>query len=50
MYGFAKSQQDNIQAYEGEQFREAAKHVIALDEVRLEALIKRGDFVEVKGE
>ncbi len=32
-----------------EQFNEAAKHVLSLTEKQLAALIKRGDFVEVKG-
>ena len=49
MYGFAKSRQANIRDDEEEQFKQAAKHVLSLTEKQLAALIKRGDFVEVKG-
>jgi hypothetical protein len=33
-----------------EQFREAAKHVLALTERQLAEMLKRGDFIEVKSE
>jgi hypothetical protein len=49
MYGFARSRRRNIRDDEEEQFKEAAKHVLSLTEKQLAALIKRGDFVEVKG-
>ena len=50
MYGFAKSQRANIDRDEGEQFKEAAKHVLALTEKQLAELLKRGDLMEVKSE
>jgi hypothetical protein len=50
MYGFAKSRRANIDDDEKAQFKEAAKHVLALTETQLAALLKRGDFVEVKSE
>ena len=50
VYGFAKSQRANSDDDEKEQFKEAAKHVLALTEKQLTELLKRGDFVEVKSE
>jgi hypothetical protein len=50
VYGFAKSQRANIDEDEEAQFKEAAKHVLALTETQLAELLERGDFVEVKGE
>jgi hypothetical protein len=50
VYGFAKSRRANIDDGEEEQFKEAAKHVLALAEKRLAELLKRGDFIEVKGD
>jgi len=49
-YGFAKSQRANIGDHEVQQFKEAAKRVLALTETQLAELLTRGDFVEVKGE
>jgi hypothetical protein len=48
VYGFPKSLRANIDADELNQFREAAKHVLALTERQLAELLKRGDFIEVK--
>ncbi|MGI8744157.1 MAG: type II toxin-antitoxin system RelE/ParE family toxin [Bryobacteraceae bacterium] len=48
VYGFLKSQRANIDDDEEKQFKEAAKHVLALTEKQLAELLKRGDFVEVK--
>jgi hypothetical protein len=48
VYGFAKSQQANIDEAERQQFKEAAKHVLALTERQLAELLNRGDFVEVR--
>jgi hypothetical protein len=48
IYGFSKSQRANIDDDEEKQFKEAAKHVLALTEKQLAELLKRGDFVEVK--
>ena len=50
MFGFAKSERANIEDAEKRQFKEAAKIVLALTEEQLAAQLKRGDFVEVKGE
>jgi hypothetical protein len=50
VYGFAKSQRANIDNDEKEQFKEAAKHVLALTEKQLAELLRRGDFTEVKSE
>ena len=50
MYGFAKSRRSNIDDEEKEQFKEAAKHVLALTDKQLAELLKRGDFLEVKSE
>jgi hypothetical protein len=50
VYGFAKSQQANIDDDEEEQFKEAAKHVLGLAERQLAEFLKRGDFMEVKSE
>ena len=48
MYGFAKSQQANIDDDEEKQFKEAAKYVLALADKQLSDLLMRGDFIEVK--
>ena len=50
MYGFPKSQRANIDDEKKEQFKEAAKHVLALREKQLAVLLKRGDLMEVKSE
>ena len=50
VYGFAKSQRANIRHDEEEQFRQAAKHVLALTQGQLAELLRRGDFIEVKSE
>jgi hypothetical protein len=47
VYGFSKSQRANIDDNEEEQFKEAARHVLALTEKRLAELLKKGDFIEV---
>jgi hypothetical protein len=48
MYGFAKSERDNIRPDEEKEFKEAARHVLGLTERQLAELVKQGDFVEVK--
>ncbi|MFN7920215.1 MAG: type II toxin-antitoxin system RelE/ParE family toxin [Bryobacteraceae bacterium] len=48
-YGFSKSQRANIDVDEEQQFKEAARHVLALREKQLAELLRKGDFVEVKG-
>jgi hypothetical protein len=50
VYGFAKSQRAHIDDDEVEQFKAAAKYVMALTEKQLAELLKKGDFVEVKSE
>jgi hypothetical protein len=50
VYGFAKSQRKNINDDEEEQFKQAAKHVLAVTEKQLAELLKRGDFLEVKSQ
>ena len=49
-YGFAKSERANIDDGEKKQFKEAARHVLQLTEKQIEALVKNGDFVEVRCE
>ena len=50
VYGFAKSQKANIDRVEQDQFKEAAKIVLALTDEQLAVRLKRGDFVEVENE
>jgi hypothetical protein len=50
VYGFAKRQQANIDHDEEREFKEAAKHVLALTEKQLAELLRRGDFLEVTSE
>ncbi|MGO9271651.1 MAG: type II toxin-antitoxin system RelE/ParE family toxin [Terriglobia bacterium] len=50
VYGFGKTERANIDDDEEEQFKEAAKLVLALTETQLAVRLKRGDFVEVKSE
>ena len=50
VYGFPKSRRANIDDDEEKQFKEAAKIVLSLTESELIVRLKRGDFVEVKGE
>jgi hypothetical protein len=47
VYGFSKSDRANIDTTETREFREAAKHVLALMEGQLVDLLRRGDFIEV---
>jgi len=48
VYGFSKSQKDNIRPDEEEAFKDAAMHVLSLTDGQLAALVENGDFVEVK--
>lgn len=51
MYGYSKSKRVNLHDDEEEQqFKDAAKFILSLTEEQLAELMKRGDFVEVKGE
>lgn len=47
VYGFAKSERDNIERDEEEGFRKAARHVLTLSEAQLAGLIAKGQFEEV---
>jgi hypothetical protein len=49
VYGFAKSERDNISQDEEEQFKKMAKHVLGLSEDQLDILITKGQFEEVEG-
>jgi hypothetical protein len=49
VYGFSKSDRDNIHRNEEEQFRKMAKHVLGLSEAQLNILIANGQFEEVEG-
>lgn len=48
IYGFAKSERANIRRDEETAFKEATKYVLTLTEQQLAALIKEGDFIEVR--
>jgi len=50
VFGFAKSRRANIDRVEQDQFKEAAKIVLALTDEQLAVQLKRGDFVEVENE
>ena len=47
VYGFAKSDQDNIKQNELEAFRELASEMLALDDKALAAAVKNGTITEV---
>ncbi|MFY3890338.1 type II toxin-antitoxin system RelE/ParE family toxin [Achromobacter xylosoxidans] len=47
VYGFAKSDRDNIDDNEKAEFRKAAVHVLGLSEKHLAELIQKGLFSEV---
>jgi hypothetical protein len=48
VYGFAKSERDNISKDEEEQFKKMAKHVLGLSEAQLNILIGNGQIEEVE--
>ena len=50
VYGFSKSQRANINNQEEQEFKEAAKTVLALTETQLAVRLKRGDLVEARNE
>jgi len=50
VYGFSKSQRANVNNQEEQQFKEAAKTVLALTETQLAVRFKRGDLVEARNE
>ena len=49
MYGFAKSERENIRADEEKEFKLAARHVLSLSRQQLAELVENGEFMEVKG-
>ena len=48
VYGFAKSERDNIRKDEEEQFKKMTKHVLGLSEAHLNILIANGQIEEVE--
>lgn len=48
VYGFAKSERDNIDPDEEATFKKAAKHVLGLSDQHLAKLLARGRFSEIK--
>lgn len=48
VYGFAKSKKSNLERDEEVQFKQAAKHILALTGPQLVELVRKGSFVEVK--
>ena len=47
VFGYAKSEMDNISDDDVKAFRRAAEVTLALDDARLEGLLKDGDLIEV---
>ncbi|MFH1158561.1 MAG: type II toxin-antitoxin system RelE/ParE family toxin [Pseudomonadota bacterium] len=50
MFGFAKSDQENLQKKELEEYKDAAKLYLRLTEKQISEMIKRGSLVEVKND
>ena len=48
VYGFAKSEQENIDQVETEAFKKAAKELLALSDEQIQKLIENGGLTEVK--
>ena len=48
VYGFTKSDLGNIRDDEQEQFKKAAKSILALSDDQIRQLIENGQFKEVK--
>nr|WP_298057366.1 type II toxin-antitoxin system RelE/ParE family toxin [uncultured Halomonas sp.] len=47
VYGFAKSQQENISNEEAAAFKQAAQHILSLSDAHLTAMIEKGQFSEI---
>ena len=47
IYGFAKSQQENISSEEAAAFKQAAQHILSMSDEHLVAMIEKGQFSEV---
>ena len=50
VYGFSKSERENINVNDEQEFKEAAKIVLSLTENELAVRLKRGDFVVASNE
>jgi hypothetical protein len=50
VYGFSKNQRADINNQEEQEFKEAAKTVLALTETQIAVRLKRGDLVKAKSE
>jgi hypothetical protein len=50
VYGFAKSEQDNIDESDERDFKELAKILLAASDTELKNLVKNGKYVEVKSD
>ena len=48
VYGFAKSEQDNIDQSDERDFKELAKTLLAISDAELKTLIDSGNYTEVK--
>lgn len=48
VYGFAKSEQDNIDESDERDFKELAKIVLAVSDAELKTLVDSGKYMEVK--
>lgn len=48
VYGFSKSDLENIDGHEETQFKKAASHVLGLSDEQLAELINKGQFSEVQ--
>ena len=47
VYGFAKSDRENIEDWELRQYRKTARDDFALSDKQIETLLKKGTFIEV---
>lgn len=50
VYGFSKSQRENINKDEENQFKEAAKYILALTDPQIAELVTRGDIAVVNND
>ena len=48
MFGFAKSDQDNLSKREQEEYRDAAKPYLGLTDKQISEMLKKGSLIEVK--
>ena len=48
IYGFLKSDQDNINQHEIKVFKEMAQYILSLSDKQLDSLVDKQDFIEVK--